>query len=368
MFESLPNFVISIDGDLQSIHFFSIDAKAKTFSHEVEVYKSEAFTEDFFEMLKNVVKLHRGKKSGKAVLLLPDSVFFTDTIVVPSVQKAISASVDLTIETLYKNASELKINTAPLFQDKNTSTYSLVGVRKELLLKTIGALGEGGVSVAGVTFYSNAVVNGAAAVNPKLKNASYLLMDVKEKATGFSLVVGGKTLGFYNIPFGYRILSDSELNFEPDLFDHTATELLVLNAKERAKRKRLTVLDETEEEGEEVDADKKEGKKGSKLPKSLLRPAPTDADGFVYENFRVLAKWAIEVIVGNQELLSGVDLKNVYVNLPEKYSAVFDKLSSENENSKYTFLKLNGAEERVLNNLGLYGGAYVKKFNKINNF
>ncbi|MBQ3116515.1 MAG: hypothetical protein IJC07_05755 [Clostridia bacterium] len=361
MFESLPSLIISIDNDYQSIHFFSIDKKEKKVSHSVEFYKSEAFSEDFFEMLKNVVKLHAGKKGGKAVLLLPDRVFFTDTVIVPSVQKAINASLNLAVETLYKNYNDLSINFSPLFQNKKTTSFALVGVRKEILNKTVKAIEQGGIAIGGVTFYSNAIVNGAISVNPKLKNATCVLADVQPHRTCLCLMVGGKTVGFYALPFGVDVLSEDAVNVEGDLFEHSSAELLVLNAIERARRKRLTVAEDDETEGEEDKS--KQGKKAYRLPKSMLAN-PVTPEEFVYENLCTIAKWITEFAIANKEYVPDGQFENVYINIPEKYHEAVEKLNGDG-NLKFTALE---GEADSLKNLGLIGGQFIKKFNKTNNF
>ena len=56
-------------------------------------------------------------------------------------------------------------------------------------------------------------------------------------------IVKGKVCGCYPLPFGYSMLYKSRLAAEDLLFDHSSGELLVLNAKERAKSHALTTVD-----------------------------------------------------------------------------------------------------------------------------
>ena len=58
-----------------------------------------------------------------------------------------------------------------------------MGARKVILNKTVSAIEAEGFSVAEKTFSASAMVRGAVAVNPKIKSATYLLVDVKEKTT-----------------------------------------------------------------------------------------------------------------------------------------------------------------------------------------
>ena len=144
----------------------------------------------------------------------------------------------------------------------------------------------------------SAATDGAAVLNPKLKNASYMLLDIKENSARIVFVVKGKTMGAYNLPFGYAVLSDSTVIPEDLLFDYPTADLAVLNAKERAKAKALTVssdakrtVDDDDEDDEEVSVFNTAtaelpsfihtDKKARKLPKYMLRETPESAEGFV---------------------------------------------------------------------------------------
>ncbi len=388
---------ISINADFRSITFYSIDKKNKqNVLIERETYKSKPFEDDFYEMLKNTVALRfkATGRSGRVALILPDTLFLTDNVKIPVIQKrAMDNSLSLAIDALYKNSKDIKIVTSPLGRDKKTATFSMVGVRKEIIAKITDAVERAGANVSGITFSANALVNGAMVINPKLKTANFILLDIKQDFSSFALVVRGKTIGYYSLPFGYSVIKDNSVKNEISLFDHTAGDLLVLNAKEKAKRKQLTSLDDEEELeeqdeiveddlDEEFDDDDLEDNDGvqkvgalykrlnRKLPKFMLRPTPTTPHEFEFENFRVFVKWALEIIRNNAEILTFGIPELVVVNMPEKFHHVLDLVNNEQTENKILFQPLlaNKLNEVNKENLELFGGLYIKKYNKNNNF
>ena len=387
---------ISINADFKSITFYSIDKKNKqNVLIERETYKSKAFEDDFYQMLKNTVALRfkATGRSGRVALILPDTLFLTDNVKIPVIQKrAMDNSLSLAIDALYKNSKDIKIVTSPLGRDKKTATFSLVGVRKEIIAKITDAVERAGANVSGITFSANASVNGAMAINPKLKTANFMLLDIKQDFSSFALVIRGKTLGYYSLPFGYSAIKDNSVKNEISLFDHTAGDLLVLNAKEKAKRKQLTSLDDEDLEehdqmlGEDLDEDfddedleDNEGvqKVGAlykrlnrKLPKFMLRPTPTTPQEFEFENFRVFVKWALELIRNNAEILAFGAPELVVVNMPDKFHHLLGLVNKEQSENKIPFQPLltNKLNQVNKDNLELFGGLYIKKYNRNNNF
>ena len=391
---------ICINADFKSITFYSIDKKNKqNVIIEHETYKAKPFEEDFYQMLKNSVALRfkKAQRSGRVSLILPDSLFLTDNIKIPVIQKkAMANSLELAIDALYKNSKDIKFATSFLSHDKKTATYSILGVRKEIIVKVTEAIERAGASVNGITFGANALANGAIALNPKLKTANYVLLDIKQDYSSFAFVVRGKTIGYYSLPFGYSAIKNDRIKDEISLFDHTAGDLLVLNAKERAKRKELTSLGEDDEEEiieqeelveeefeEDFDGDYELQDNGGvqkvgvlykrlnrKLPKFMIRPVPTTTEEFEYENFRPFVKWALELVRNNAETLSFGSPDTIFVNMPDKFNHVLEFVNKEQTENKIAFQPLLTGKQNEINkaNLELFGGLFIKKYNKNNNF
>ena len=103
-----------------------------------------------------------------------------------------------------------------------------------------------------------------------------------------------------------------------------------------------------------------------KLPKFMQRPEPQSANEFVYENFRIYIKWALELVRNNTEIFALGVPDSVVVNLPKQFSSLFP-INFAGTGVEFTPLAhLESAD--ISDNLELYGALYAKKFNKPNNF
>ena len=170
------------------------------------------------------------------------------------------------------------------------------------------------------------------------------------------------------------------------LFDHTLGELTVLNARERARAKKLTMLEAigataTEEEDEDAPAlesvteevtEQTEGggtvkrnqvkylpkKTPRKLPQFMLREIPTDPEGITRENFRVFVKWGLGLLRTNPTVTALGMPKQVVVNLPPELSYVTDALAAEEKEMGIPFVRFTGADAdaEIATALELMGG------------
>lgn len=391
MFDSALTSVITVDDRADTIGFYIMNGTDRN-SIQFNMAKCAVknFNDEFFVKFGKVIKLFRDKfpqiPLQKTALVLPDHLFLMDTVKVPVIhRKAVNHALDLAVETLYKNRKELEINTEILQQNRKQITYALSGVRKDLLERLKATCEENKVGVQGATFAANATVNGAAALNPRLKGGTYLLLDIRESNACFAFVVKGKTVGYYSLPFGYSILTKNRVAAEDMLFDHTSGELLVLNAKERARAKQLTMADEGEtspeveadedgegmESAEGVNYESRLGgvmkKSARKLPKFMLRPTPQSREEYAYENFRLFVKWTLELIASNGDITEAGMPEAVYVNLPEEFDFLYDMVNDEQEENKIPFAPLlTGGEagEKIARHLDLFGGFYIGQYNK----
>jgi len=395
MFDSAITSVIAIDTETNSIHFYSEPSAATPNNHLVANFRCRPFDDEFYEKFDKILKAYQQKNAGsqpaKVSLILPDHVFLTDTINIPTIgRRAMENSLELAIGAMYKNKNDLKYHTFSMAQNKQFTTYGLVGIRKDLLARVMNICTENQISVQNVTFVSNAMANGAMTLNQKLKNGTFMLLDIKENLARIAFVNKGRTIGTYDLPFGYSMLYKSRLAAEDLLFDHTSGELLVLNAQEKAKARQLTMMgEEVLTDPDENDDDEKpfsdtegamfhagttgDGKRTArKLPKFMLRDTPTDRDGFVYENFRIFVKWTLELLANNPSITSLGAISTVYVNMPKEYEFLYEMVNAEEKENKVSFAPLlTGAslESAVAaTDLELYGGFQVKQFNKLNNF
>ena len=397
-FEKPLSMVIAIDDYEKQIHFYSINEDDKsTIKHDIEIYRTNLFTDEFYEKFNEILKLYREKNPDlsmqKVALIVPDRVILFDSINVPVIKKAMTGSLTTLINSLYKNNEQLKFNNILLGQNKQYATFSVVAMRKEIIVKLKKICDENEVGVNAITFNTNSIVNGAINFNPDLKTDSSIVVDMKLNNTYMAFIVKGKVCGYYPLPFGSSMLYKSRLAAEDLLFDHSSGELLVLNAKERAKSRALTTFDQmvtlnedeestennnteaTDEERESFAFDKKTGAKkvARKLPKSMLREVPKTREEYVFENFRVYMKWAQDLISFNPSLSDHGKPNKVFINMPKEFDYLFEMANNEMnkvgvEIEYKPLISDDVYDENIANSLELYGGLYSKMYNKTNCF
>lgn len=375
--------VIAVEPLSETINFCTMNSDHGALLTNSANYKPRAFDQEFYDRLAKVIKQQQEKNPNmnlqKAAVILPDQLFLLDMVSVPMIhRKAMQHSLSLAIESIYKNAGDLTLMTYSVQQTKQAATFGLVGARRDILDEVRKTFTDNGVNVTGVTFASNAMVNGAFALNPKLKGDTFLLLDIKEDYSRFAFVVRGVTMGYYDLPFGHGMLYRSRVASEDMLFDHRAGELLVLNAKERARAKQLTMegasnTEQADGEGvtyEEAGSDGTMRKSARKLPKFMQRPTPQSREEYVYENFRIFVKWALDLIANNQSIASLAKLDTVFVNMPTEYNYLFEVINHKRDEHGVTFAPLlpEGTEVTIAENLELYGGFFLGQYNEANTF
>ena len=102
----------------------------------------------------------------------------------------------------------------------------------------------------------------------------------------------------------------------------------------------------------------------------MIRETPTNKEAYVYENFRIFLKWTLDLYNNNASLMNLGTVDTVYVNMPADNAFLYPMIIAEAEENKLKFMPLLDArnQEIITNNLDLFGGFYVKQYNKLNNF
>lgn len=393
---------IAIDDKHSVFHFYTMYENDKTFeneqieennkykiTHTIKSYSSKELNDDFFGKFKNAVKQfvedNPSEDVKKITVIVPDNAYLMDTIKIPTMKGfgQTRKTLDNNLRGLYKNFNDLKVNAIIKNQNKQYTTYITTVLLKNIVSSIYSSCSENKLLVDTLTYSSSTLVSGAVTVNPKLKNGSYMLLDIKDIYSRYVFVINGKVVGNYTIPFGMESLTKKRVLKEDMLFDHTSGEILILNAKEKIRAKKLTVMamdavfeDESldEIEGEEenqteektLDNVKTYVKKARKLPKFMLRETPTTPEGVMCENFRIFVKWALTLLESNKKITEQVEINNIYVNIPNNLHYVLDKTNDEMEN-EIRFFPLttteDNIEESILNNLELYGSIFPKQVN-----
>lgn len=408
---------ISIDIRRSTIHYFSmLGNDVSSIDHRVKHYTGMLMDESFFNRFKEVMTEFAAETPSESVrkisLIVPDHAVALDTINVPTMRSrgVTQNALNLALGEIYQNLGDLKVQSHVCAQNRQYTTFSTAAIQKRLLTSLYSVCSENKLLVDTTTYAASATVGAVSTLNPKLKNASYLLLDIKDTYSRFVFVVNGRTVGFYPLPFGLEFLSRPRYVQEDMLFDHTMAELTVLNAREKAKAKRLTVLSQdTEAEevltqmpveqvsvpmpeaeepeepaepaaivepftmtsGQRIPAPKVMARKTPRrLPKFMQRPIPETDEGIACENFRVFIKWALTLLASNEKITQLGKPEFVCVNLPEDLAYLLDSANEEQEESGITFRSIGDGryDKVVLANLELYGGFFPRAIHPSNKF
>ncbi len=388
---------IAIDTDRSVIHFYSMTGNDRsTIVHQVKSYRGAHFDVEFFETFKLAVKEYAmetpSESIRKVTVVLPDSAVLLDAIKVPTMKGSIQTkkALNVTLGNLYKNFADLRTLSYVADQNKQYSTFVVTAVKKHIISSIYAVCAENKLYVDTLTFASCSTISGALSLHSKIKNDSYLFLDVKEHSSKFIFVVGGKTVGSYPLPFGLDLLNSEKVIQEDMLFNHSYAELFVINARERAKSKKLTMMGLDAEEAEsvfDVDEDDEDfeidetptevvelqpqgkvytRKTPRKLPKFMQREIPETKEDVQNENFRTFIKWALSLIKDNDKLVALGEPSCVLVNVPKDLEFLIDKANEDVEENGIRFARLLTDEENaeITLNLELFGGLFTKTVNQ----
>lgn len=248
LFSSTISTALAIDPREKKIRFYSMNRTDKSgIIYDEQSFRAACFTPGFYPefaaVAQSFVEKYSSVSGAPLTVVLPDSAIFADLVVLPGMNRlAVRGALNTALNSSFKNRSELKINDTCLIQNKQMTKISLCGVRQEILTAARAALSGVKLSAQGFTFGANATANAAAELNPKLRGSTYLLMDLSETETRVVYVLHGCAVAFGALPFGYSVMEKPRVAAEDMLFDHSVAELAVLNARERAKQKALTMM------------------------------------------------------------------------------------------------------------------------------
>lgn len=392
------NTVVGINEQEKSLIFYSMlgDNKANVNMKRI-LYKCNLFDEEFFSLLSdemgNYARENPSAQAAGVSIIVPDNAIITDTINIPAVnRKAMANSFRVAVDTMYVNHDDMKVNPLLAASNKQYGTFGVTMMKKQLIADLNKACSVNKLLAQVITFPANGVVNAVSRLRPKYKRSSYMFLDIKENYTRICFAAKGRATAAALLSFGFSILSDRKLAAEDMLFDHTLGDITVINAKEKARAKQLTMLAEqtediaVEQQPEQDDsgfvtapaapvvdenAAKSYHKQARKLPKFMVRPTPEDANGFVYENFRIFVKWALLYLRNNEQLVAQGEPEFVLVNMPNKFDFLYEKVNADKDIHKIEFVPFDPSVDdnpTVTYNLELFGGFYSKNVNPTNIF
>ena len=370
------------------------------------------FTEKYFaqcgDLLSGYAKREADVRGKAAYVVLPNEAVGFETFDLPNMPRyKMKQALDAELNNLYEGRQKTRrINQFLIRKGKEFATYGAFFADGAIIDGVNKMLAAARLAVGAVTFGGNALLNGAFAYMPKTRGKSFVFADIGAEQTEIALSVHGKTLGYARIPHGFRVLEAEEVLSEYAITDHESGELAVINARESARDKALTVAaDETDTDDEEAaeDTAAAEGAEGEggeraaagesaggtesaggeqaapklkiyrksnkRYPKYMQRPVPETAEGVRFENFRILQKWIM--LYARQMRLTeyAAAPEFILVNIPKEYYGVLETANAEAANGdKFTAFAAADELGAVKGHLPLFGALHAKKFNRDGNF
>ena len=194
--------IVSIVPEDKLIQFYQAVGNDKnSLRLDTKSFRGRQFEEEFFGELTQCLQEYGqanpsySGKAAKVTIVLPNRLVLCDSVNVPgSSRKATNTMAGTAIDARYRNAVDLKINRYVTAANKQYSTVSLVVVRQRVIQNLYTSCATSNMFANTVTFAGNSTVNGAMALNAKLRGGNFVLLDVKQSRTNVSFVAKGIAL------------------------------------------------------------------------------------------------------------------------------------------------------------------------------
>lgn len=182
-------------------------------------------------------------------LVLPDGVIGADVFNVPTLQRAkMETALETSLKDLYFFYNDYKFNKAIVSSNKTNTTFEVIMASKSLLNRVYKSLNELKLYVKNATFAANATVNAALALRPKNKKQSFIMLDISPESARVIAVSGGQTVGWKQLKFGYNVFAYEKVMIENNIVFNDIAQIAVINATEKAKKKKMTEQIEEDED------------------------------------------------------------------------------------------------------------------------
>jgi len=243
-------YVICQEDGGASLSFYSGKNCLKKLAVDAALIKRGEYAEAYAEAFRRSPV----DKRLRAIYIMPQNMYGIDYVTVPSISKSRHLGLIRTeLKTQYKNFNEMIFNCFPVRTEKTGSRYCLLMANKILLEQIRDVFSANRVDVAAFIPSGVAAIEGAGLLNSGIKKTQSLLF-LADGKKGFIAECGRSgLLGDQTIPYGTNALSTEKVIPERLLYNPDSAQLLVINAKERAKATKLTMAINIEEEHIEED-------------------------------------------------------------------------------------------------------------------
>lgn len=290
----------------------------------------------------------KGKRE-KGIFLLPQNMYSVDYAVVPSVGKAKSKEfLRAELKTRHKNCGDLAVSFSMIKSGGSNATYRLILVKKSLLGQIKSAFLKANIRIIAFVPFGVAAVEGAALLNPDIKNDSVMLLMADGKKGFLAEYVNGALIGDGSIPYGTNALSDKEALSERLFCRYEDAWFAVFNAYERAGAGVMSLIERMNDflVGKKSVASERSSEGETQ---SRVKEYDSAARGMIAGNFRMFDR---RIMAAERELRYGenaVKISAVYLYMPPEFGFLA-ALKSE-EDSRIKWINLVGGEYGNINDI-----------------
>ena len=213
-------------------------------------FQSRIFSDEFFSETQLLLEEYFTKKPSlanlSAYVVLPDQAVAFETFNLPNMPRAkLQQAFETELANEYEGRQKSrKINRFMLAQNKQYVTVGAVFFDKNLIARIYKLLTDVRVFPKETTYSGCALLSGALNFAPKLRGKSFVFADMHLDYTEIAVSSKGKILGFAIIPHGTSLIKTDKVELEYMQTNHEVGEIAVINAREVARAKALTLADE----------------------------------------------------------------------------------------------------------------------------
>lgn len=213
-------------------------------------FQSRIFTDEFFGETQKLLEEYFAKKPSLANLpayvVLPNQAVGFETFNLPNMPRAkLQQAFETELSNEYEGRQKSrKVNRFLLAQNKQYATIGAVFFDKNLIAQIYKLLTNVRVFPKETTYSGNALLSGALNFAPKLRGKNFVFADMHLDYTEIAVSSKGKILGFAVIPHGTSLIKTDKVELEYMQTDHEVGEIAVINAREVARAKALTLADD----------------------------------------------------------------------------------------------------------------------------
>lgn len=218
-------------------------------------FRERIFSAEFYAEVSQLLGEYFTRKPTlrnlQAYVILPNEAVGFETFNIPNMNRNRTAqALEAELNNLYEGRQKSrKINKFQLKKGKQYTTFGAIFFDKDLVADIYKLLTRVKVFPCATTYSGNALLNSAYAYMPRTRGKSFVFADIHLDYTEIVLSSKGRTLGTAVIPHGTELLRTDRVEQEYMRTDHEIGEIAVINARETARAKSLTLAEDDLSDG-----------------------------------------------------------------------------------------------------------------------